>query len=797
MQRPNNSNYKQEIGVVAFTALFLFLFISLISYSPHDNSLFHYGSAHHGFENWAGFVGAHIASLLYLLFGVTVYGLLALFLVPIYRFFFTEKFTTQEQGLWGQRLQVVALVTAVLLSAPFFDLIGLVFYGGSAGGLLGAWSAQWLSFLCGVKGTLVGTIALFWICLCLGLQISLANLFCKLWDGIKFIGGAVARALGNLVWRALSKHQVAAVQTEELVQKTVATEASKDIDFWAAVASGQPQSTEQGHNEIVEPIARQEQIKATEERFAIKKISLASRHTKLLSIPFAYPPNAVLAKNIFVVGAGQTISLYAMMMTMNQTKGETKKVKASFVLPEVKSGLDQAAVVPEQVTSDAMQRCALLESKLLHFGVKGKVSAFKPGPVITLFEYKPDIDSKISKITALEDDLAMALTANSIRIIAPIPGKDAVGFEIANNIRSDVLMEKIVQSKEWQTTKARLPIMLGVDVVGNPMIQDLASMPHLLVGGSTGSGKSVGLNVMLMSLLYKMSPEDLKLILIDPKRLEFTPYADIPHLLFPIVTQPARAISTLKWVVHEMESRYECMAKAGVRNMSEYQAWYKQASAAKADKTLFRPLPFLVVIIDELADLMMVGGKDVEMHIVRIVQMARAAGIHMIIATQRPSVDVVTGLIKINFPSRIAFRVSSKVDSRTILDCQGAEKLLGRGDMLFMHSASPELKRVHGAYVTDAQIEAMAEFWRDQAEPEYIDISEVVALDQKQEGQDYQDELYPQVLEFIKQNDEISISMIQRQYRIGFNRSARLIEKLEGQGLIAPAQGSKPRKVLR
>ena len=793
MERPSVS-YKREIGAVAWSALFLFLFISLASYSPYDNSLFHYGSARHGFENWAGFLGAHIASILFLVFGAAVYGLLALFLVPAYRFFFSKYGDTEERFL-PCRLQVLALASMVLLSAIILDLCGIIFHGGSAGGLFGAWAASWLAFCCGTQGTLIAASALSWICLCYGLQISLINLWVKVWGGLTFVAGMMFQALRGAIWYLATRRQPVAAQPQPV--EIPVTEEAKDLDFWAAVTSGQPQSSEEGHGEALQGIALDDQIETVEARWITKKIATVPRHTKLFTVPFAYVPNSVLNKNIFILGDGQLQSLYAVMMTINQGAPQLKKKRIGFVLPEVTVGQEQAAVTNQQVVDDATQRSTLLESKLLHFGVKGKVASVKPGPVITLFEYKPDIDSKISKITALEDDLAMALTANSIRIIAPIPGKDAVGFEIANNTRADVLMERIVQSKEWTNAKARLPILLGVDVVGNPMIQDLVSMPHLLVGGSTGSGKSVGLNVMLMSLLYKMSPDMLKLILIDPKRLEFTPYADIPHLLFPIVTQPAKAISVLKWVVHEMESRYECMSKAGVRNMGEYQAWYKQASKTKDDMTAFRPLPFLVVIIDELADLMMVGGKDVETHIVRIVQMARAAGIHMIIATQRPSVDVVTGLIKINFPSRIAFRVSSKVDSRTILDCQGAEKLLGRGDMLFMHSASPELKRVHGAYVTDEQIETMAQFWRDQAEPEYIDMSEVVALDQKQEGQDYQDELYDQVLDFIKQNDEISISMIQRQYRIGFNRSARLIEKLEGQGLIAPAQGSKPRKVLR
>lgn len=477
---------------------------------------------------------------------------------------------------------------------------------------------------------------------------------------------------------------------------------------------------------------------------------------------------------------------------------EPKKKIKKYQLPNLNIfASKKASVNKEEIAKECEQRAKMLDEKLDHFGVKGRVEAIKPGPLITLFEYKPEIDSKISKITALEDDLAMALTAQSIRIIAPIPGKNAVGFEIANTTREDVLISQVLQSDEFKNSKALLPLVLGIDVVGNPVIEDLIKMPHLLVGGATGSGKSVGLNTMLVSLLCCRKPEELRLILIDPKRLEFTPYADVPHLLFPIVTEPNRAVQALKWVVQEMEERYEIMSHVGVRNVVEYKRFEREGRSA-SDGFLLKPMPFIVVIIDELADLMIVAGKEVEIQIVRIAQMARAAGIHMIVATQRPSVDVVTGLIKVNFPSRVAFRVSSKVDSRTILDAQGAEKLLGRGDMLYMNSASSDLRRVHGAYLSDTEIEKLTDFLRDQAKPQYLDLLDVLKNKDEQIGVGViEDELYPQILDFVKVADEVSISMLQRKYSIGFNRSARIIEKLELDGIIAPAQGSKPRKVLR
>ncbi|MGE0010415.1 MAG: DNA translocase FtsK [Candidatus Babeliales bacterium] len=433
-------------------------------------------------------------------------------------------------------------------------------------------------------------------------------------------------------------------------------------------------------------------------------------------------------------------------------------------------------------------RARMLEQKLARFGITGHVVAIKPGPVITLFEYEPDIDSKVSKILALEDDLAMALEAVSIRIIAPIPGRSVVGFEVANKDRATVHMSAITQSKAYAQFAGHLPLILGHGIVGNPVIVDLADMPHLLVAGSTGSGKSVALNTMLMSLLFRCTPQQLRLILIDPKRLEFASYADIGHLIFPIVTDPRTASPVLQWVVRTMEDRYEIMASVGVRNHLAYQ----KLCTMQDD---LEPMPYIVVMIDELSDLMMTAGKEVEALIARIAQMARAAGIHMIVATQRPSVDVITGLIKVNFPSRISFRVISKVDSRTILDCVGAEKLLGKGDMLFL-SASSSLMRVHGAYVGHAEVSKLVEYIRAQQPAHYLDIQEELPL-KKGSLLEADDALYEEVLGFVKSTDQISISLLQRRFRIGYNRSARIMETLEADGLIMPSDGSKMRKVIK
>ncbi len=460
--------------------------------------------------------------------------------------------------------------------------------------------------------------------------------------------------------------------------------------------------------------------------------------------------------------------------------------KISYALP-----LSSLVKVEQENHDDAGEQkewALILEEKLERFGIHGKVLSIKKGPVITLFEYEPQIDSKISKIIALEDDLALALQAISIRIIAPIPGRSVVGFEVSNKKRHTVQMGSLLQSADFKHCAANLPLAIGQDNIGSNIIVDLTMMPHLLIAGSTGSGKSVALNTMLISLLYKCVPNQLKLILIDPKRLEFASYADIPHLLFPIITDPKKAAAALRWVVKTMEERYAIMEAHNVRNIFDYNRLVGKDTQKKA-------MPFIVIMIDELSDLMMTAPRETEDLIARIAQMARAAGIHMIIATQRPSVDVITGLIKVNFPSRISFRVTSKIDSRTILDCTGADKLLGKGDMLFLDSAS-RLIRAHAPYISDKEIGQVVNHIRLQQAPEYIPLPE----DNKAtnfDDNDIDEQLYDDVLRFIEMVDEVSISLLQRKFRIGYNRSARIIDKLESQGIIMQEPGGKTRKVIR
>lgn len=455
-----------------------------------------------------------------------------------------------------------------------------------------------------------------------------------------------------------------------------------------------------------------------------------------------------------------------------------------YKMPELKVSGDTKAARSERMgKDDSAQQARALEFKLEQFGIEGKIVHIMNGPVVTLFEYQPSATTKISTIIAREDDLALALQALSLRIIAPIPGKSVVGFEVAQAVRETVYFSALAESKQLDDFKGELPLILGKDTHGRDTIIDLAATPHLLVAGSTGSGKSVGLNSMLVSLLLTKSPDEVRLILIDPKRLEFAGYNDIAHLIFPVIVEPQRAILALKWAIKTMEDRYAHMAKVGVRNIKEYRT-------VSAQKQL-EPMPFIVIMIDELADLMITAGKEVEQLITRLAQMSRAAGIHLVIATQRPSVDVITGLIKANLPSRIAFKVASKIDSRTILDAPGAEKLLGRGDMLYLDSQGT-IKRIHGAYVTDEEVSLVVSQVKKQRPSDYCSLETFGGHAINQEPED---SLFKEVATFTQQKEEISISLVQRVFKIGYNRSARILDQLENKGYIFPANGSKMRKV--
>jgi len=430
----------------------------------------------------------------------------------------------------------------------------------------------------------------------------------------------------------------------------------------------------------------------------------------------------------------------------------------------------------------------ILISKLEDFGVLGEVKGISPGPVVTTYEYAPAPGVKINKIVSLADDLAMALKADRVRIVGSIPGKAALGIEIPNPKRKTVYLREILMTEKYRDAGSKLSLALGLDVIGRPVIADIRRMPHLLIAGATGAGKSVAINAFIASLLFKATPDEVRLLMIDPKRIELSVYENIPHLLHPVVVEPKMASRALMWAVREMERRYRLLEEQRVKSFDSYN-----------QLTDVEKLPFIVIIVDELADLMMVASKDVESSIARLAQMARAAGIHIILATQRPSVDVLTGLIKANFPTRISFKVASKVDSRTILDQSGAEHLLGDGDMLFLPPGAAKLRRIHGAFITEEETDRIIEFVRKQGKAEYDPtVLQVVEEEMAPDGEelDEYDDRYDEAVAVVTGTGQASISMVQRRLRVGYNRAARMIEMMEREGIVGPADGSRPREVL-
>ncbi len=781
---------------VAIGGVLLFLGVSLASFSSTDNSLFVFNSEFSSFENLCGAVGSYGASVLLFLMGAGAYAWL-----------------TGVVAAWVWRgvvcrlkVPVGSFVASSGMFAVFLALSLRLFAVCGVGRYVLSFGSSWFDFLLHAigpvgLGLIVFTGLFFSVCFLFDVTLYQAVL-AKFFVAKKTL--QLSKAIGVLSLQGLCVAGEWALQVAAKIKHMVLPHHSEHKEQAAQIAQmvfedhlhGQRNESVQAHVPTAATFAPKvgavnsidveaQHADAQEDGERVLCVPNPLRMFKFGSISLRLLP--VMPKHVNVLRHEE---VYRLVHGSKVSRGVLQSVP--FPLPDDSLLMeDHVQVFDRQAFElESKARGAQLEEKLRHFGIKGSVVSIKPGPVITLFEYQPDIDVRVSSILAREDDLAMVLKALSIRIVAPIPGTSVVGFEIANTQREDVFISDLIGTESWKKTTAHLPLLLGVDSTGFPVVQDLATMPHLLVAGSTGSGKSVCMHTLLFSLLSRHTPETLRFVLIDPKRLEFAAYAEIPHLLFPIVVEASRAIAVLKWVVAEMEHRYKTMAEACVRNIAEFNKRSRERSEPF--------LPYLVVMIDELADLMIVAGKEIELQLIRIAQMARAAGIHVVLATQRPSVDVVTGLIKVNFPSRLACRVSSKIDSRTILDAGGAEKLLGRGDMLYLHGSSASLKRLHGAYVSESQVLKLTNYLRSLGTPVYVDLDMYADANKSSfGGGDEEDSLYNDVLQAIKSMEDVSISLLQRKFRIGFNRAARLIEQLEADGLLAPAQGSKPRKVLR
>jgi len=751
--------YKKYIIACVSLGFAVILGVSLYSFNPYDLSWFYYNSEMTNITNLLGKFGANLSALFFYLFGVASFLCVPFFLYLAYFLARALKLASEVERLLAFLL--LPFIGAALFNIYYFDIFDAIYPGGVLGNGVKIITVGWFE----QTGALLFLYAMIAVVIILIFRNTMTIVLYSVAKMVSFVASKqkflipVYNGIAKCLWALSVPFVFVFVFCKKLL--------------CGADVAGKDRSILEFENYMFDA----DQEREFQELYRSKSDKIMSTHTISQEDELLEGQDGEQDEE-----QGQTFGKNPLFSYKRKKK--IKKVPA-YNLPD----LDLFDYYDQEKNNNAnmdelKKRAKILEEKLEMFGVFGKVVAIKRGPVITLFEYQPKADSKISKIVALGDDLALALKALSIRIIAPIPGRSVVGFEVANASRQDVLLSSVARSKEFEKFSGAIPLILGKDTIGNDVVVDLAKMPHLLIAGSTGSGKSVALNALLISMLYKLTPEELNLVLIDPKRLEFSAYEDIGHLLFPIITDTKKVSPVLKWVVSHMEERYEKMACVGARNIFDY------------NKKAEEKMPFIVIVIDELADLMMTAGKDVESLIARIAQMARAAGIHMMVATQRPSVDVITGLIKVNFPSRISFRVTSKVDSRTILDCGGAEKLLGRGDMLFLGSGASCLTRLHGAYVSSLEIERVVNHIRLEKQPNYRDLSEYVSRQETQLS-DADDELYRDVRDFLDGVDQVSISLLQRKFKIGYNRSARIMEKLESDGLILPSDGGKMRKVVR
>jgi DNA segregation ATPase FtsK/SpoIIIE, S-DNA-T family len=731
----------KEVGLIGLGALAVYLVLALVSYSSNDPAWSLQGSGL-AVNNVVGRSGAWVSDVLFSLLGLVSYLIPLGFGFAAYR---TLKLVQWDWPRLSLRLAgwlIVLLCSALLLRLHVSASVGLP---AGPGGMIGAW----LAAIGMPLFNWVGLTLLALAGLCIGAQTALGFS----WIGVAEFAG---RWLHHGIGRLLSL-----------------------IDYW------QPRWTERRDRERTAAVL-------SEARDTARRISeqrQAARRQPEIHAPVAErAPRKPRQRPLF-------------------------EINSSAELPDF-SLLDAAdAEASNEFSGESLEGMSrLLELKLKDFGVDAEVVSVLPGPVVTRFEIQPAPGLKVSRISGLVKDLARSLAVVSVRVVEVIPGKSVVGIEIPNERRSIVRLKELVTSEIYQTSKSPLTLALGKDIAGESVIADVTKMPHLLVAGTTGSGKSVGVNAMLLSILYKATPEEVRLILVDPKMLELSVYEGIPHLLTPVVTDMKEAAQALRWCVGEMDRRYRLMSALGVRNLAGYNRRVEAGDVtdplwpadADADAPLLRHLPYIVVVIDEFADMMMIVGKKVEQLIARIAQKARAAGIHLILATQRPSVDVITGLIKANIPARISYQVSSRVDSRTILDQGGAEQLLGHGDMLYLPPGTALPTRVHGAFVSDDEVHRIVSDLKGRGEPDYLpdltsgDADSADALDGTTDGgsAEQDDALYDEAVAFVLESRRASISAVQRKLRIGYNRAARLIESMEAAGVVSSMNSNGSREVL-
>jgi S-DNA-T family DNA segregation ATPase FtsK/SpoIIIE len=762
----------EVVGVALFAAALIWL-IALATYDPNDPVWFFSTGTHDVPANFAGRVGAFLSESSFQILGYASYLIPAMIAVAGWHYFWCSAIDAVYTKLVG------SLMLFACGSAFLGLTLGRVDFGPRAfraGGYLGEWLGGFMSEYLSRTGSVIVILTLMVAAVILATQFSFGRLFTAIFAGLAGLASQGTEAFG--LWR---EERRKAKQRREVMVKY----GKKEAAAAAAVAA----KSEKKAPKIEKP-AEAPQAGKLSGIFSRSKATPAPIEEPLAAPIAAAPP--VVQKR-----APARTPVSAPLPLPEPERVERRL--GSYSLPPT-SLLDPAKPESKIDERELMDSARLLEEKCREFSVDGSVVQIHPGPVVTTFELKPDAGVKYSKVTGLSDDLCLAMQAESV-LIDRIPGKATVGIQIPNPNREAISLRELLESDIYMRSTSKLTLALGKTIHGEPYMADLATMPHLLIAGSTGSGKSVGLNAMLTSILYRATPDDVRMIMVDPKRLELGMYEDIPHLMTPVVVEPKKAANALRWAVREMEERYKTLAAYGVRNIEQFNRNVRAAldSGEKIEEGKpNRPLPFIVVVVDELADLMMVAGNEVEESICRLAQMARAVGIHLILATQRPSVDVITGLIKANMPSRISFRVTSKIDSRTILDSNGAEQLLGKGDMLFLPPASSRHMRLHCPYISEQESARLASFLRKQGKPVYDEtITEEEDKKAGPNGIEYdKDELYDEAARIVVQTGQASISYLQRKMRIGFSRAARLVDMMEAEGLVSGATGGKPREVL-
>ena len=749
------------VGVALFAAALIWI-IALATYAPNDPVWFFSTGPSAAPSNFAGRIGAFLAELSFQLVGYAAYMIPALLVLVGWHYFWCRRLDAAGTKATGAGLLLACTSAFLSLVVHSTDVAGKVL---RPGGYAGEWLARELSEYLNRTGSVIVVLTLIALSTIISTQFSFGRLFVGL---VSTIAQGGAKALASFrEWREERRREK---QRRDVIAKhTKKGSPPPEIKGPAGAAPASPDASR--------PPRKREQSEEVEGPGRPPAFG-GGRPTA--------PPQVTMPTPLLPLPDPKVLA-----------RAPAERRKGEYALPPL-ALLDAPKTERKIDERELMDEARLLEEKCREFAVAGSVVQIHPGPVVTTFEFKPDAGVKYSKVTGLAEDLCLAMRAESV-LIDRIPGKSTVGIQIPNRTREQISLRELLESDAYLRSQSKLTIALGKTIHGEPYVADLAAMPHLLIAGSTGAGKSVAINGMLTSILYRATPDEVRMIMIDPKRLELGMYDDIPHLLTPVVVDPKQAANALLWAVREMEDRYKTLAAEGVRNIEQYNRNIQQAIAERRtpqDGETPKLLPFIVVVIDELADLMMVATSEVETSIARLAQMARAVGIHLILATQRPSVDVITGLIKANLPARISFRVSSKIDSRTILDGNGAEQLLGRGDMLFVPPASSRFIRVHGPYISEQESARLASFLRKQGKPAYdesITAEEKSAVDGIEMEKD---DLYDEAARIVVQSSQASISYLQRRLRIGFSRAARLVDMMEMEGLVSPAVGGKPREVL-